>query len=77
MSFYKMVETPNRLADVADPCTEEYYPSWSSRGMRAVRCTRPAKATLTSPLGLVGRRVCKIHANRYRTWERGWKVENG
>jgi hypothetical protein len=67
-----LIETPNRLADVPDPCTEEFYPEWNSRGMRAARCTRPAKATLTEPNG-TERRVCGIHRNRYARLD-GWLV---
>lgn len=72
MSADRMVEVPHRLADVADPCTERYYPEWSSRGMRAVRCTRPAKATLVEPNGL-SRRICGVHVRRYERL-RGWRV---
>ena len=61
----RLVESPNRLADVADPCTEVFYPQWSSRGMRAVRCTRPAKRTLYSINGDPRRRICGVHARRY------------
>ena len=71
--FGNLMEYPNQLNDVADPCTEVYYPEWSSRGMRAVRCTRPAKATLIVPGG-THRRVCGIHRNRYRDLG-GWRIE--
>lgn len=61
--FDRPIESPYRLADVADPCTEMFYPSWSSRGMRAVRCTRPAKGTAVERSGKL--RVCGIHAKRH------------
>lgn len=60
--FNREVETPNRLSDIPDPCTEHYYPRWSSRGMRSVRCTRPAKATLINKIANEHRRVCGVHA---------------
>ena len=66
--FEQELEVPNRLADVADPCTERYYPQWSSRGMRSVRCTRPAVATFDDQ-NKGERRVCRIHAKRLgRVW---------
>ena len=60
----RLVEVPHPLKDVADPCTEEYYPRWSSRGMRAVRCTRPAKGTV------LGQRKCGVHLKRYSEADR-------
>jgi len=67
--FEQELEVPNRLADVADPCTERYYPQWSSRGMRSVRCTRPAKATFIRDYPDV-RRLCRIHGKVYaRLWD--------
>jgi hypothetical protein len=69
-----LVEYPNRLKDVKDPCTEKYYPSWSARGMRAVRCTRNGTATLFTE-GREPRRVCITHAKRYeRLNSAPWKV---
>ena len=68
--FDRMVESPYRLSDVADPCTEEFYPQWSSRGMRAVRCTRHAKATLYSRSNNTYRRVCGVHMRRYANDDR-------
>ena len=65
---------PYRLADVPDPCTELYYPEWSSRGMRAVRCTRHAKRTLLEPNG-ERRRVCATHANRYSRLGAPWSLD--
>jgi hypothetical protein len=47
-----------------------FYPQWSVRGMRVVRCTRPAKATLYSKLEGTHRRVCGIHTRRYANDER-------
>jgi hypothetical protein len=48
-------------------CTEYYYPSWSARGIRGVKCRNPAKR-----LALVFERtethwepVCGVHARRY------------
>lgn len=68
-----LVESPYRLEDVPDPCSETFYPEWSSRGMRAVRCTRPAKATLIEPGGTT-RRVCGVHRRVYLRL-RGWRIE--
>ena len=66
--FEQEVEVPYLLKDVADPCTERYYPQWSSRAMRSVRCTRPAKATFDDH-NKGKRRVCGIHAKRLgRVW---------
>ena len=67
--FDRPVEAPKSLSEVADPCTEIYYPDWSSRGIRAVRCTRPAKGTLEGRTmqGEEPRRVCGIHA---KSWQR-------
>lgn len=58
------VQVPHPLSDVEDPCEELYYPSWSSRGMRAVRCTRPARATVQFRDG-DRRRVCGVHVGGY------------
>lgn len=73
--FDQEVESPHRLADVEDPCTESYYPRWSARGMRSVRCTRPAKATLFNPAANLRRRVCGVHLRRHANDGR-WVVEN-
>lgn len=69
MKYERLDEYPNRLEDVTDPCGEVY---WSSRGMRPVRCTRPAKATVTDPHGR-DYRVCGVHAASSR--RAGWRVE--
>lgn len=77
MSTYdRPVESPNRLVDVADPCTEMFYPRWSSCGMRAVRCTRPAKKTLYYMYDESHRRVCGTHARRYAGDDR-YVIEGG
>ena len=73
MNFDEPMNYPNLLSDVPDPCTERYYPEWSSRGMRAVRCTRPAKATLVEPDG-THRRVCGVHRRVYLYLSR-WRIE--
>jgi hypothetical protein len=61
--------------NIGDRCTETYYPSWSSRGIRGVDCSRPAKAMLTEPGGWTTRRLCGIHANRYARLGAPWIVE--
>ena len=61
----RILEYPKPLSEVARPCTEIYYPDWSSRGIRAVRCTRPAKFVVSQS------RIdqCGVHAKRYRKAE--------
>ena len=46
----------------APMCEEDYYPPWSSRGIRAVHCTRPAKFTVPDEHKI----VCGIHAAAHK-----------
>jgi hypothetical protein len=48
-------------------CTERYYPMWSSRGIRAVKCERPAKRlAFGRPFAAAEWvPVCGIHARMY------------
>jgi hypothetical protein len=71
-----LLSMPYLLSEVPDPCTEVYWPEWSSRGMRPVRCSRHAKATIVSPPVFrvrEERRVCGIHAASHR--RAGWQVD--
>lgn len=46
-------------------CEETYYPMWSSRGIRGVRCKHPAKfITIDHDAKVL--HLCGIHARRYR-----------
>lgn len=48
-------------------CSETYYPEWSSRGLRGVKCNRPAKLmALRHPFANPEwAPVCGIHARLY------------
>ena len=49
-------------------CAETYYPRWSSRGIRGVKCERPAKVeAYRRPFSKEPQwePVCGIHARRY------------
>lgn len=52
-------------------CEIDYYPPWSSRGMRSVRCTHKAKWTIVTDSGATN--VCGIH----RRSEEGFLREIG
>jgi hypothetical protein len=54
--FDQPVDSPTRLADVPDPCTEMFH---------AVRCTRPATKNLHRKDDGRQRRVCDVHARAY------------
>lgn len=60
----ELINFPNRLEDVARPCTQIYWPEWNSRGIRPVRCTRPARWVVTTPYGTAAD-TCGIHARGY------------
>ena len=50
-------------------CSEVYWPEWSSRGMRSVRCEHPAKVEAfkrTPPSGGRWAPVCGVHARMYK-----------
>lgn len=48
-------------------CEERYYPQWSSRGMRGVDCTRPAKfeAWVNPYSDPYWKRLCGVHVKAY------------
>jgi len=51
-------------------CSEVYYPRWSSRGIRGVKCERPAKLEgRINPYAAIAvwRPKCGIHARMYET----------
>jgi len=49
-------------------CEVRYYPYWSSRGMRAVACHRPAKFTVIDPPSWSAEHVCGVHARVARNY---------
>lgn len=54
-------------------CSETYYPQWSSRGIRGVKCERPAKKMLWSRMSNTTRPVCGVHARKYRGADQSYK----
>lgn len=47
---------------MSEQCGVDYYPAWSSRGMRKVRCQHKAKYTVIDPPHWSAAHVCGVHA---------------
>jgi hypothetical protein len=50
-------------------CEVTYYPYWSSKGMRGVKCGRPAKFTVQDPPSWSAEYVCGTHARVLRNYD--------